>query len=55
MPSPIDPNQLPDDVDACHQIIIDLKNQVDILKRMVFGRKSEKRHDDTMNDIPFLK
>ena len=50
MPSPTDPNQLPDDIDACHQMIIDLKNQVDILKRIVFGRRSEKRHDDTMND-----
>jgi transposase len=46
-----DPNQLPDDVNALKQMVIDLKNQVDILKRMVFGRRSEKRHDDAMNDV----
>jgi len=50
MPSSIHPNQLPDDVNALKQMVVDLKNQVDILKRIVFGRRSEKRHDDRMND-----
>ncbi len=45
-----DPNQLPDDVEALKQMVLDLKNQVEILKRMVFGPRSEKRHDDSADD-----
>lgn len=60
----MDPNQLPDDVDALKRMILelqaqieskgheveDLKNQIDLLKRMLFGRRSEKRHGEAMND-----
>lgn len=50
MPSSTEPNPLPDDVDACHQIIIDQQAQIEALTRMVFGRKSEKRRDDAAED-----
>jgi len=53
MPSSTDPNQLPDDIDALKQIVIDLQCQIDALKRMVFGRRSEKRHDDSNQGLLF--
>ncbi len=50
MPHSIDPNQLPNDVDALKQMIVDQQCQIEALKRMVFGRRSEKRHDDVVDD-----
>jgi len=50
MPQPIHPDQLPNDVGALKHIVIDQQVQIEALKRMVFGRKSEKRHDDAVED-----
>ena len=53
MLSSIDPNQLPDDVEALKQMVIDLRCQIEVLKRMVFGRRSEKRYDDPNQSLLF--
>ena len=50
MPISIDPDQLPDDVEALKQMILDQQAQIEILKRMLFGPRSEKRRDGSADD-----
>jgi transposase len=47
------PNELPCNVKELQALVVDLFGQVEYLKRMLFGRRSEKRHDDPDQTLLF--
>ncbi|UCC32209.1 MAG: IS66 family transposase zinc-finger binding domain-containing protein, partial [Phycisphaerales bacterium] len=48
-----DPNQLPSDVQQLQAMVLELRGQVEYLKRMLFGRRSEKLRDDPSQGLLF--
>lgn len=47
------PEELPSDVEQLQTMIVELRQQVEYLKRMLFGRRSEKLHDNPNQGVLF--
>jgi transposase len=52
---PSRPEDLPSNMEELKILVIELQHQVDYLKRMLFGRRSEKLHDDSGQGLLFSR
>ena len=50
---PNKPDDLPSDVEELKAMVLDLRQQLEYFKRMLFGRRSEKRHGDPNQGLLF--